>query len=185
VAPCDVTDRDAIRRVVADTIASFGSIDILFNNAGVNTPRRALRELSWEDWRTLIDVNLHGSYLCVEAVLPHMRRQGAGTLVHSGSYAAHRPGTIAGAAYSAAKAGLASLSDVINVEERRFGIRSTLLTIAEVNTPILDSRPDPPPAEARARALQPEDIAACVVFACTLPSSVVIEQMVIAPTLRG
>src|ERR687883_550997 len=93
--------------------------------------------------------------------------QGGAALTHSGSQGSRRPGALGGAAYTAAKAGLAGLSAVINAEERRHGIRSSLLILGDVDTPLLDQRPEPPPAAARALALQPEDIAACVVLIAT------------------
>jgi NADP-dependent 3-hydroxy acid dehydrogenase YdfG len=181
----DVSLPEDVARITADTERSLGSIDILVNNAGVNVPGRALRELSWADWRRIIDVNLHGCYLCAQAVLPGMRERGAGTLIHVGSYAALRPSVMAGAAYTAAKAGLAGLSGVINAEEGVHGIRSTVITLGEANTPILDLRPRPPSAESRLYAVQPEDVAACIELIVRLPARVTIEDIVVAPTRRG
>lgn len=185
VAPCDVTVQAEIEAVVANTIETYGAIDILVNNAGVNVPRRSLKNLSWEDWQKIVKVNLHGCYHCVQAVLPHMRVQDGGTLIHIGSYAARQPNLISGAAYTAAKAGLAALSGVINVEERAHGIRSTIVTLGETNTPILDHRPAPPSQESRAKVLQPEDVGECVVLIAGLPMRVTIEDIVVTPTYRG
>ncbi|MGH2410071.1 MAG: SDR family oxidoreductase, partial [Chloroflexota bacterium] len=160
VSAGDVSVPEDVTRIVADMEERLGSIDVLVNNAGVNVPARSLRELSWADWQRIIEVNLHGCYLCAQAVLPWMRERGAGTLIHVGSYAARRPGALAGAAYTAAKAGLAGLSGVINAEEGARGIRSTVITLGEANTPILDLRPHPPSAQSRQYAVQPEDVAA-------------------------
>ncbi len=181
----DVSRPDDVARIAADTERNLGPIDILVNNAGVNVPARALSELSWADWRLIVDVNLHGCYLCAQAVLPGMRERGAGTLIHVGSYAALRPSALAGAAYTAAKAGLAGLSGVINAEEGVRGIRSTVITLGEANTPILDLRPRPPSAESRLHAVQPEDVAACIELIVRLPARVTIEDIVVAPTRRG
>ncbi|MGH2391749.1 MAG: SDR family oxidoreductase [Chloroflexota bacterium] len=181
----DVSIPQDVARIKADVEERLGSIDILVNNAGVNVPARSLKELAWADWQRIIDVNLHGCYLCAQAVLPGMRERGGGTLIHVGSYAALRPGVVAGAAYTAAKAGLAGLSGVINAEEGRHGIRSTVITLGEANTPILDLRPHPPPMPARLYAVQPEDVAACIELIVRLPARVTIEDIVVAPTRRA
>jgi NAD(P)-dependent dehydrogenase (short-subunit alcohol dehydrogenase family) len=182
VVPCDVTVPAQVHDMVRGAQRRFGRLDVLVNNAGLNVPRRALAELSVEDWDRMLAANLDGAFLCVHAVLPLMRAQGGGTLIHIGSQAARRPGTLGGAAYTAAKAGLAGLSAVINAEERRHGIRSSLLILGDVDTPLLDRRPAPPPAAARALALQPEDVAACVVLVATLPSRATVEELALLPT---
>jgi NADP-dependent 3-hydroxy acid dehydrogenase YdfG len=181
----DVSLAEDVARITGETEQRLGPIDILVNNAGVNVPARSLRELSLADWRLIIEVNLHGCYLCAQAVLPGMRERGVGTLIHVGSYAALRPGALAGAAYTAAKAGLAGLSGVINAEEGAQGIRSTVITLGEANTPILDLRPRPPSMESRVYAVQPEDVAACIELIVRLPARVTIEDIVVAPTRRG
>jgi NADP-dependent 3-hydroxy acid dehydrogenase YdfG len=79
------------------------------------------------------------------------------------------------------KFGLAGLSQSINAEERQRGIRACSIFPGDVNTPLMDARPQPPSPEARARMLQPEDIAECVWLAISLPSRVIIEELVIRP----
>ena len=185
IAAGDVSRPEDVTRVTASVEQSLGTVTVLVNNAGVNVPARALHELSWADWQRIIDVNLHGGYLFAQAVLPAMRERGAGTLIHIGSYAAHRPSALPGAAYTAAKAGLAALSAVINAEEGIHGIRSTVITLGETNTPILDSRPRPPSAHSRLQAVQPEDVAACIALIVTLPARVTVEEIVVAPTRRA
>ena len=185
VLPGDVSDPEQVQALMQEILARFGKLDILVNNAGVNVPRRSLAELAWADWQRIIEVNLNGCYLCVQAVLPIMRRQQSGTLVHVGSNAARRPSPLPGAAYTAAKAGLAALSAVINAEERVHGIRSAVITLGDVNTPLLDHRPQPPPPAARAMALQPEDVAACVELIVTLPPRATIEEIVLVPTTQA
>src|SRR5436305_2574552 len=177
VVPCDVTVPVQVHDMVADVHRRWSRLDILVNNAGLNMPRRALTELRLEDWQRIVATNLDGAFLCVHAALPIMRAQGGGTLIHIGSQAARRPSPLAGAAYTAAKAGLAGLSAMINAEERRHGIRSSLLILGDVDTPLLDQRPEPPPAAARALAVQTEDVAACVVLIATLPGRVTVEEL--------
>lgn len=185
VVPCDVTVPAEVQRMVDDVRERFGRLDILVNSAGLNVPRRALAELSVEDWQRILATNLDGAFLCAHAVLPSMREQGGGTLIHIGSQAARRPSRLAGAAYTAAKAGLAGLSGVINAEERRHGIRSSVIILGDTDTPLLDQRPNPPQGAARALALQPEDVAACAVLIATLPSRATVEELALLPTRVG
>jgi NAD(P)-dependent dehydrogenase (short-subunit alcohol dehydrogenase family) len=185
VVPCDVTVPMQVHDMVSDVHRRLSRLDILVNNAGFNVPRRTLAEKDVVDWERIVATNLDGAFLCVHAVLPIMRAQSGGTLIHIGSQAARRPSTLAGAAYTAAKAGLAGLSAVINAEERRHGIRSSLLILGDVDTPLLDQRPAPPPPAARALALQPEDVAACVVLIATLPGRATVEELALLPTRGG
>jgi NADP-dependent 3-hydroxy acid dehydrogenase YdfG len=87
----------------------------------------------------------------------------------------------AGVAYVASKFGLAGLTQSLNAEERGNGIRAISIFPGDIDTPILDKRPQPPTAEARVHMLKPEDIAACVKLAVTLPHRAVIEELVIRP----
>jgi len=185
VTPCDVTVPEQVRDMVARVLARFGRIDVLVNNAGLNVPRRALAEMEPADWRRIVTVNLEGPYLCVHAVLPTMREQGSGTFIHIGSKAAWRPSPLAGAAYTAAKAGLAGLSAAINAEERVNGLRSAVIILGDVNTPLLDNRPTPPSAETRAQLLDPDDVAACVRLIASLPPRARIEELVLLSSYVG
>jgi len=114
-------------------------------------------------------------------VLPIMRRQGGGTLIHVGSQAARRPSSLPGAAYTAAKAGLAGLSAVVNAEENQHGIRSSVIVLGDTNTPLLDKRPRPPSMESRETVIQPQDVAACIRFIAMLPARANVEEIVLLP----
>jgi NADP-dependent 3-hydroxy acid dehydrogenase YdfG len=87
----------------------------------------------------------------------------------------------AGAAYVASKFGQRGLVQSINAEERVHGIRATAIFPGDINTPLLDKRPTPPPQEARAKMLQPEDVTACVMLAINLPDRAIIEELLIRP----
>lgn len=177
IAVCDVTVQADVERMVKSAMESFGRIDVLVNNAGLNVPRRTLSQLDPRDWRDIVATNLDGAFLCVHAVLPVMREQRSGTFVHIGSLSAHRPSPLAGAAYTASKAGLAGLSAVINAEEKGHGLRSTVVVVGDANTALLDKRPQPPDAATRALYLQPEDIAACILLIASLPRRARIEEL--------
>ena len=181
VHPCDVADHKAVDAMVAAAVEQLGGVRVLVNAAGTNTPRRALNVLSVEDYHELIDVNLNGTFYCVRVVLPHMRRQGGGTIVNIGSDAGLIANAKAGPAYVAAKFGVTGLTQSINAEERLRGIRACAIFPGDINTPLLDKRPAPPPPEARQKMLQPEDVADCVMLAINLPGRAVVEQLVIRP----
>jgi NAD(P)-dependent dehydrogenase (short-subunit alcohol dehydrogenase family) len=181
IVPCDVGDAAAVTRMAADVLARFGHVDVLVNAAGTNIPRRSWRELVHEDYHALMDANLHGAYYCIEAFLPGMRERGAGTVVNINSEAGRLASPKAGGAYAASKFGLAGLTQSLNAEERANGIRACSIFPGDIDTPILEKRPQPPTAEAREKMLRPEDIADCVKLAVTLPQRAVIEELLIRP----
>jgi NAD(P)-dependent dehydrogenase (short-subunit alcohol dehydrogenase family) len=175
--PCDVTAPEAVAGMGDAVLAQFGAVDLLVNSAGINVPRRSLTSLSLEDWHKVVATNLHGAYYCVRAFLPAMRERGAGTIVNINSDVGKLARDLAGAAYVSSKFGMSGLTQQINAEERKNGIRACSIHPRDVNTPLLDQRPQPPTAEDRARMLQPEDIAACVWLAATLPARAIIEEI--------
>ncbi len=182
--PCDVTDRSAVDRLVAAVVDEVGRIDLLVNNAGINTSRRRLSELTPADWDRLLAVNATGVFNMIHAVLPVMRQQRQGLIVTISSIAGLRPSTLAGAAYSAAKHAATALSRVVELEEASNGIRCCVISPGEVDTPILDQRPEPVTAEHRARILQPEDVAAAVLFVAKLPPRASVPELVIKPATQ-
>jgi NAD(P)-dependent dehydrogenase (short-subunit alcohol dehydrogenase family) len=181
VLPCDIGDQQAIQGIADALVARLGRVDALINAAGTNVPERSLAALSIDNYHALIQTNLNGAFYCAQAFLPHMRRQRSGSIVNISSVAGLRASTVAGAAYVMSKFGVNGLTESINLEERANGIRACAICPGEVNTPILDLRPAPPPPEARQRLIQPEDVAQCVLLVVTLPPRAVIEQLVIMP----
>jgi NADP-dependent 3-hydroxy acid dehydrogenase YdfG len=181
VSAGDVAELAACERAVAAAVDRWGRLDIVVNSAGTNMPRRLFADMTAEDWRTIIDINLHGAYHVTRAALPQMRSQGRGTIVQICSAASIRPGLVGGVHYSAAKAAQLSLVRSVNVEEQPHGIRACAIMPGEVVTPILELRPQPPSAERRADMLLPEDVAETVLLACALPQRAVIEELLIRP----
>ena len=177
----DVVDREQVITLIEQIIGEFGRIDILVNNAGVNTPARRLEELSAENWDYLMNVNATGAFNMIQAVLPQMRAQHDGLIINISSISGLRASTLAGAAYSASKHALNALSKVVSQEEEQHGIRSTIISPGDINTPLLDKRPVPVSAEQRAKILQPDDIAAAALFVATLPAHVSVPELVIKP----
>ncbi len=117
----DVTRAEDCRRSIDETIAAYGRIDILFNNAGVVT-KGALEETSEEDWARTFDVNVKGVYLMTKSVLPIMREQGKGVIVNNAS----DWGIVGGpgyTAYSASKGAIVLLTKSVALEVARDNIR--------------------------------------------------------------
>jgi NAD(P)-dependent dehydrogenase (short-subunit alcohol dehydrogenase family) len=159
----------------------FGRVHALINAAGINTSQRSFAVLSTVDFRRIVETNLHGAYFCTRAFLPHMRQYGEGTIINISSEAGRQASAKSGAAYVVSKFGLAGLTQSINAEERAAGIRACCIFPGDVATPLLDCRPAPPSAKARAQMLQPSDIADCVSLVLNLPDRAVVEEIVISP----
>jgi NAD(P)-dependent dehydrogenase (short-subunit alcohol dehydrogenase family) len=181
VHPCDITDAAAVARLAAAVLKKSRRVDALINAAGTNTPRRRLGELSPGDYHRLIGTNLHGAYHCIQAFLPAMRRAGAGTIVNIVSDAGLHANAKAGAAYVASKFALTGLTQSVNLEEGPRGIRACAIFPGDIDTPLLELRPVPPPSAARRHMLQPADVAECVWLALHLPARTVVEQLVVRP----
>jgi 3-oxoacyl-[acyl-carrier protein] reductase len=110
----DVTDVAAVERAVAATVERFGRVDVLVNNAGVLV-EGAVDEVDPDAWRHSFDVNVGGVFLCSRAVIPVMKRQGAGRILSAASFAAIVP-SVGSAAYAASKAAVASFTRVLASE---------------------------------------------------------------------
>lgn len=184
VCPCDVSDREAVNETMSRIALELGSVDVLVNNAGVNTNPRNIGDVSPEDWDKTIAVNLTGVFNCTKAVLPGMREKQDGLIINISSIAGIRTSELAGAAYSAAKHGVVSLSYTINQEEGEHGIRGCTICPGEVDTPIMDGRPVVPDAQQRKRMLKPEDIGAAAVFVARLPARATVPLMVVNPAVN-
>jgi NADP-dependent 3-hydroxy acid dehydrogenase YdfG len=181
ICSCDISESKAVDTMAAKVRAEIGDIEVLVNAAGTNTPARSLKELSLEKYRELVETNLTGAYLCVQAFLPGMRERRSGTIVNVVSEAGKQANAKAGVAYVISKFGMAGLTQSINAEERANGIRACSIFPGDIDTPILDKRPSPPPPEARLKMLRGEDIAECILLAIKLPARAVVEEILVRP----
>jgi len=120
----DVTDKAAVSRLVKEVKNLWGGVDILVNNAGgaLNTPY-ALAEIEEKDWNLVVDVNLKGTFLCCQAVIPEMVKLGRGSIVNISALAGHWRASLAGVQYTAAKAGVEGLTRQLAYDWGKFGIR--------------------------------------------------------------
>jgi NAD(P)-dependent dehydrogenase (short-subunit alcohol dehydrogenase family) len=180
----DVGDSTTSATVVRKVYEHFGRLDILVNNAGTNVFHRNWPDTTVPDWNLVINTNLSGAFYFARQVLPVMRKAGSGTIINISSGAGLHAGAPGGVAYSASKHGMQALTGSLNAEERRYGIRASVICPGETDTPNLDLRPRPPSAEALARMLTSEDIAEAVVYVATQPARVAVELLVITPTVR-
>jgi len=149
----DVRKAVECERAVADTVSSFGRVDILFNNAGIYYPQTTL-ECSEEEWDLQIDINLKGTFLMSKAALPGMIAQGSGNIINNSSGWGIVGGDHA-VAYCASKGGVVLLTKAMAIDHGRQGIRVNCICPGDVETPML-------PEDARMRGLKWEDyIAGC------------------------
>jgi NADP-dependent 3-hydroxy acid dehydrogenase YdfG len=179
---CDVARPEAARALARWTVETLGGVDIVINNAGHSSRVRNIRWVSLEEWESVFAVNVTGVFALTQAALPSMLARGGGSVVTVASYAALRSGLLSGAPYGAAKAAARNLMNGVHNTLRNQGIRATTIIPAEVDTPILDKRPNPPDARARATMMQPEDVAAAILLVVTLPPRTVVEEIVMSPT---
>lgn len=178
---CDIGDPDAVAATGKRVLAEFGTVEVLVNSAGTNAPRRALEALSLEDYHAMMATNLNGAYYCVQAFLPQMRERGNGTIINIVSDAGKSASPKAGPAYVMSKFGLAGLTQSINAEERARGIRACAIFPGDIDTPLLEKRPQPPDAAARSRMLYAEDVAECALFCINMPPHAIVEELIVRP----
>ena len=133
----DVTDQDSIDRALRKTVASFGKIDVLVNNAGIAGPTMPVVEYPVADWKRVIDIDLHGPFLVSRAVVPHMTKAGYGRIVNIASIAG-KEGNPNAAAYAAAKGGLIAFTKALGKELAQTGVLVNCVAPAAAQTAILD-----------------------------------------------
>ena len=180
----DLSEAEAAQLAMQQALHALGSCDVLVNCVGTNIPQRRLDQMSIPDWHHVLATNLDSIYYCIHAVLPSMRDQRSGLIISISSIAGIWPSVLSGAAYCASKAGLNALSACINLEEGENGIRSCVICPGDIDTEILDRRPQPPSQEARQRMLQPADIAELITDVIRQPERALVEQMVVRPSSR-
>jgi NAD(P)-dependent dehydrogenase (short-subunit alcohol dehydrogenase family) len=178
---CDISQRADVEKLVSWAVEQLGPLDIVVNSAGINVARRKMRELDPAAFDQIMAVNCTGFFNLLHAVLPGMRERREGLIVSISSIAGKRALPLAGPAYCASKFAATALGTAVGLEERANGIRITNIYPGEVETPLLDQRPAPVPAERRAQMVHPEDIGACVVALAKLPPNVLVPELIITP----
>ncbi|MEI7684238.1 MAG: SDR family oxidoreductase [Planctomycetota bacterium] len=181
----DVAVAEQAEGLIAAAVKLLGQIDILVNNAGTNLKERTFRELNPERWRSVMGANLDGAFYCIHFALPAMLERKEGLIVNINSVAGLRASPLGGVAYAASKFGMTALGIGLHAEEKDSGIRVTNIYPGEVDTPILEFRPQPISEDHRARILKPDDIARAVVFVASQPAHVSIPELIIKPTVQS
>ena len=134
--PADVTDLAAVEAAVAQMVATFGRLDVLFNNAGIFTPQAAIDEMDPEDWTRSVAVNLTGMFNAARAAFARMRAQGGGRIINNGSVSATTPreGSVA---YTATKHGVTGMTKALALDGRTHGIDVGQIDIGNAETPMV------------------------------------------------
>jgi NADP-dependent 3-hydroxy acid dehydrogenase YdfG len=184
VQPLDVRDQGSFETFVAATVAEFGRIDVLVNNAGV-MPLSTFGALRVEEWNHTLDVNVRGVLHGIAAALPRMKRQGKGHFVNVASIGAHRSFPGAGV-YCASKFAVWALSDALRQEELEGDIRVTTISPGTTSSELADHITDAAAAEAmrafRAITIEPDAVARAIAFAIQQPQDVDVSEIVVRPT---
>ena len=169
----DVSVEEDVRGLFDDVAGEFGRIDIAFNNAGISPPEDgSILDTGIDAWSRVQEINLTSVYLCCKYVLPHMRRQGKGSVINTASFVAVLGAATSQISYTASKGGVLAMSRELGVQFAREGIRVNALCPGPVNTPLLRElfAKDPERAARRlvhvpvGRFAEPEEIAAAVAF---------------------
>ncbi len=175
VATCDVTEWSEVEALANAAIERFGSVDVVFANAGFGASRGFLEE-SPEQWRSMVLTNVLGVAHTIRATLPHLLERDAGHYLITSSVAGRR--ALPGSLYSATKWAATAIGESLRQELRQMHenhtIKVTLVEPGMVDTPFFDDRP--------ANALEADDIAAAVLYAISQPDRVDVNEILIRPS---
>ena len=135
VVPTDVTDPASVQALFAKTKEVFGRLDLLFNNAGIGAPRVPLEDLTYEEWKAVVDTNLTGSFLCTQEAFKIMKAQQpmGGRIINNGSVSAHVPRPNS-APYTATKHALTGLTRSTSLDGRQYDIACGQIDIGNATT---------------------------------------------------
>jgi len=167
--PCDVADAEAVGQMVDEAVARFGAIHVLVNNAGIgNRQRVRLHEQTLEDWDRVMAVNVRGLFLMQRAVIPHMLRQGGGSIVNMASIGSYRA-TALSSPYITSKGAALMMTRAAAVDYAKDNIRVNAVCPGTTNTDILAGSSQEVIDMLVARApqgalVEPEEVAALVAF---------------------
>jgi len=180
--PTDVSDAEDVTALFAAADSAYGRIDVAFNNAGISPPEDdSILTTGLESWRRVQEVNLTSVYLCCQAAIPYMQRQGKGSIINTASFVAVLGSATSQISYTASKGGVLALSRELGVQFAREGIRVNALCPGPVNTPMLRELFAKDPERAARRLVhvpigrfgEPEEMAAAVAFLASDDSSFV------------
>ena len=171
----DITDELQVESMVRRAEKEFGGIDILVNNAGINVPG-PVADTKIQDWDTILDTYLKGTFICSRAVLPIMKKQGHGQIINIASVAGKR-GVASAAPYSASKFGVIGFSQALALEVKDFNIRVSVICPGRVDNPNWAKIP----GADRSKMLNATDVAQAILFVASQSDKSVIAELVIRP----
>lgn len=172
----DVSNEKSVEKTISQVMEEYGAIDVVVNNAGVDFTK-SVEEISFDEWRKVIDVNLTGPFIVSKVVYPYMKKNGSGYIINITSTASKRAWPNA-SAYHASKWGLTGFSHALHSEARKDKIKVTALVAGGMQTPfLLDRFPD-----IDLNLLQdPDNVAASVRYVLSLPNGTVIPELMVIP----
>ena len=174
VVPTDVSDAESIRELFARTVAAFGRLDLLFNNAGIGAPPVPLEELPFEKWKAVVDTNLTGSFLCTQEAFKIMKSQTprGGRIINNGSISAHAPRPFS-VAYTSTKHAITGLTKSTSLDGRRYDIACGQVDVGNAATDMTARMAKGVPQPNGSIEIEPtmnvENVARAVVYMASLP----------------
>ena len=136
---CDVSQPDAVKKLFARTRKTYGRLDVLFNNAGINVPAIPMDELTYEQWSSVVGINLTGSFLCAQHAMRMMKTQTpkGGRIINNGSISAHtpRPNSVP---YTCTKHAITGLTKCISLDGRPYDIACSQIDIGNAATELTE-----------------------------------------------
>jgi NAD(P)-dependent dehydrogenase (short-subunit alcohol dehydrogenase family) len=174
VVPTDVGDSASVKALFAKTKDAFGRLDLLFNNAGVGAPGIPLEDLTYEQWKSVVDINLTGAFLCTQEAFRIMKDQTprGGRIINNGSISAHAPRPNS-APYTATKHGMTGLTKAASLDGRKYDIACGQIDIGNAATEMTARMKRGVPQASGELAVEPtfdaEQVARAVVYMASLP----------------
>jgi NAD(P)-dependent dehydrogenase (short-subunit alcohol dehydrogenase family) len=170
----DVSDPASVRSLFVKTKEKFGRLDLLFNNAGIGSPRALLEDLTYAQWKSTVDTNLTGTFLCTQQAFKIMKNQNplGGRIINNGSVSAHSPRPDS-APYTATKHAITGLTKSIALDGRKYDIACGQIDIGNADTPLsVRINKGVPQANGSVEVeptIDPEHVARAVVYMASLP----------------
>ncbi len=172
----DVGDPLGCQRLIDKTVGHFGRLDILVNNAGLGIIK-PISQMTVDEWKIQIDVNLGGVFYCSKAALPHLTATGDGFIVNIASLASRNPFS-GGTAYNASKFGVLGLTEAMMLDVRYDDVRVSIVMPGSVNTEFRQREQSP----VRTWKLEPEDCAAAVMQLLSYPREAHVSRVEMRPS---
>jgi NAD(P)-dependent dehydrogenase (short-subunit alcohol dehydrogenase family) len=174
IVPTDVGDPAAVRALFAKTVEAFGRLDVLFNNAGLGAPPVLLEDLTYEQWKSVVDVNLTGAFLCTQEAFRIMKSQDprGGRIINNGSISAHAPRPNS-APYTSTKHAITGLTKSTSLDGRKYDIACGQIDVGNAETPLTQRMKQGVPQANGTVMVEPvmdvEAVASAVVYMASLP----------------